>query len=214
VLQTGPDSRAVITFNDRAVAHVGDKTQVTIHAGNRTFELNAGAILTQVPKGVGRTELKSGAVITAITGTTLLVEYQPDAYLKFVLLDGTARLCLKKPGHINDCVLLRAGQMLIAGPNAKRLPDAVDVDLTRLLETCHLITDFPQLPGHDLLAKAASKQRKRKSHGSYVDTNLVIFGRGTLVSLVDPKAVAKKSDSAPVKPTPTPSADPESTPVP
>jgi hypothetical protein len=181
-LQTGSQSRAEICFRDHTVARLGDKTVLGVNSGTRTFDLESGAVLTQVPTGVGRTILKVGRITATATGATLAVECLPNAYTKFIALDGTSRLCLNNGGWGSDCMLLRAGQMMIASPEPKALPDAVDVDLNRLLETCRFITEFPPLPGHDGLVTAAAAQRKSKSHGIFAETNLVILGRGTLVT--------------------------------
>jgi len=131
---------------------------------------------------VGGTYIKVRQITATATGATLAVEYFPNAYIKFISMDGTSRLCLGTGGWGDDCVLLRAGQMIICGPDAKALPEAVDVDLNRLVATCEFITKFRRLPGHDRLVTAAALQREQKSHGSFTETNLVIFGRGTLVT--------------------------------
>ena len=94
------------------------------------------------------------------------------------------------------------------GPKAKGLPQVVDINLARFLETCQLITEFAPLPGQDRLTKSAADQRKHKSKGSLVDTNLVIFGRGTVVSQSDPNAAATSP------PSPTPSKNLGRTPIP
>jgi hypothetical protein len=141
-------------------------------------------------------------ITATATGTTLVIESLPQAYTKFISLNGTSRLCLGHSPWSQDCVLLRAGQMLIASPTPKSLPDAVDVDLGHLLETCQFITEFSELPGKDRLAEAAAAQRKRKSHGKFAETNLVIFGRGTLVSQRNAGSPAPKDGNV----TPTPSS--------
>lgn len=182
LIRTGRDSRAELSFGDKSTVRLGDNSLVKVDSKDRTFDLESGAILAQVPSQVGGTLVKVRHVTATATGTTLAVEFLPNAYIKFISLDGTSRLCVKKGAFASDCVLLRAGQMIIAGPDPKMLPDAVDVDLNRFLETCEFITKFHPLPGHDRLAKAARIQRDRKSHGSFAETNLVIFGRGTLVS--------------------------------
>ena len=64
----------------------------------------------------------------------------------------------------------------------------VDVDLKGLLQTSHLITDFPPLPSEPLLNQEVQNQEQQKENGTYSDTNLVIYGGGTLVSLTDPTA--------------------------
>jgi hypothetical protein len=208
-IQTGPESRAEIRFRDQTVARVGDNTHFGFESRSRRFDLSSGAVLAQVPSGVGRTTLRVHSITATATGTTLAVECLPQAYTKFISLDGTSRLCLKKGRWGNDCVLLRAGQMLIASADPKALPEAVDVDLNRLLETCQFITEFPALPGQDRLIKAAAAQRKSKSHGAFVDTNLVIFGRGTLVSQkTAASSNAKESGAGPATPAPLSSPSP------
>ena len=205
-VRTGVDSRAEITFADQSVVRLGDKTDLGIDSQSRTIDLKSGALLTQIPSGVGGTTLKVRDIVATATGTTLIVEYSPDQYAKFISAEGTSRLCLKRSTWSTDCVLLRPGQMIIVGPNAKMLPEAVDVDLGRFIETCHFITQFPALPGQERLVKAVAAQRHQKSHGTFADTNLVILGRGTLVSKRDAAGAPSpaKGPSDKVSPTPAP----------
>jgi hypothetical protein len=207
LIQTGPASRVEITFPDQTVIRLGDNTAVQVDSKSRTFDLDRGAVLTQVPTGVGSTIIKVHAITATATGNALVIECLPEAYTKFIVLDGTTRLCLRAGEWNRDCVLLRAGQMLIAGPKAKGLPESVDVDLTRLNQTCQFIAEFSKLPGQDRLNKAAAAQRSQKTNGAFADTNLVIFGRGTLVSQKGKNGLpAAKSVSA----SPTPSPKPNS----
>jgi FecR protein len=205
-IETGADSRAELSFRDQTVVRFGDNTVLGFESVSRTLDLSSGAVLTQVPSGVGRTTLRVRNITATVTGTTLAVEFLPKAYTKFISLDGTSRVCLKKSTWSTECVLLRAGQMMIASPDPKALPEAVDVDLSHLVETCQFITEFPKLPGYERLAKAAAVQRERKSHGTFADTNLVIFGRGTVVSQRNPDKNATPGNSAGAKSaTPAPS---------
>ena len=208
-IRTGPDSRAEISFHDHTVIRLGDKTVLGVETKSRTFDLTAGAVLTQVPGGVGSTTLKVRAITATATGNTLVVECLPQAYTKFIVLDGTSRLCLRSKGLNRDCILLRAGQMLIAGPNATNLPETVDVDLSRLNETCQFITQFPKLPDQDQLTRAAAAQHKRKSNGAFAETNLVIFGRGTLVTQKSTKgSPAAAANTVSASPSPLPKQNP------
>lgn len=195
LVRTAPDSRAEITFADKSVVRVGDNTVMSVDAKARTFDLQSGAILTQIPSRVGGTFVKVRHVIATATGTTLAVECLPNAYIKFISLDGTSRLCLKTGAWARECVLLRTGQMIITSPDPKQLPEAVDVDLNPLLATCQFITAFRPLPGHDRLLTAAAAQRDRKSKGSFAETNLVIHGRGTLVSQRDSPSSGPKTNA-------------------
>ena len=206
-LQTGPDSRAQITFGDQTLVRMGDNTRFVINSKSRKFELTSGAIFTLVPAGVGKTTVQVRGITATATGTTLVIECMPQAYTKFISLDGTSRLCLGHAVWSQDCVLIRAGQMLIAGPDPKSLPEAVDVDLTHLLETCQFITDFPELAAKSRLVKAAAVQRTRKSHGKFAETNLVIFGRGTVVSKRNSGTPGGENEAAspsPASPSPVP----------
>src|SRR5690349_8921550 len=47
-IQTGPASRAEIAFGDRTVVRLGDNTQISVDSRSRSFDLTAGAILTEV----------------------------------------------------------------------------------------------------------------------------------------------------------------------
>ena len=183
VLQTGMGSRTELTFADQTLARLSANTIFSVNKGTRNLDLADGTALMRVPKGVGA-KISTAAVTAAITGTTVIVEYHPHAYIKFISLEGTARLYLK--GRWGESVLVRPGQMLITNPDAKSLPDPVDVDLDRLLKTSLLINDFPPLGSQHLMAKESEKQQRAKSKRSLIDTNLVIFGKGTLVSLTNP----------------------------
>ena len=184
-VQTGMDSRTELTFSDQTLARLSANTVFSFNKGTRNLDLAEGAMLLQVPKGVGGAKITTAAVTAAITGTTVIVEYHPHAYIKFMSLEGTARLYLKR--RWGESVLIRPGQMLITNPDAKGgLPDPVDVDLERLLKTSLLIIDFPPLGRQNLIAKESEKQQRAKSKRTLIDTNLVIFGKGTLVSLTNP----------------------------
>src|SRR5438477_2006486 len=184
VLQTGMGSRTELTFADQTLARLSANTIFSVNKGTRNLDLADGTALMRVPKGVGA-KISTAAVTAAITGTTVIVEYHSHAYIKFISLEGTARLYLK--GRWGESVLVRPGQMLITNPDAKGgLPDPVDVDLERLLKTSLLIIDFPPLGRQNLIAKESEKQQRAKSKRTLIDTNLVIFGKGTLVSLTNP----------------------------
>ena len=172
-VRTGTDSRSELTFRDATITRLGANTIFSFDKGTRNLELGGGAILLQVPKHAGGAKITTAAVTAAITGTTVLMEYHPDSYIKFIVLEGTGRMYLKD--HPGESVLVHAGQMLITKPNASRLSDPVDVDLSRLVKTCLLITDFPPLPnfpldcaGHaDAIAAEGGRRIRRHQHGDF-----------------------------------------------
>jgi quercetin dioxygenase-like cupin family protein len=190
-VQTGLDSRTELTFSDQTLARLSANTIFNFNKGTHNLDLADGAMLLRVPKGAGGAKISTAAVTAAISGTTVIVEYHPHAYIKFISLEGTARLYLKQ--RWGESVLVRAGQMLITNPDAKSLPDPVNVDLERLLKTSRLIIDFPTLGSQNLITKESEKQQRAKSKKSLIDTNLVIFGKGTVVSLTNPAQMTAPS---------------------
>jgi len=206
---TGMDSRTELTFTDQTSARLSANTIFSFNKGTRNLDLAEGAMLLRVPKGVGSAKITTGAVTAAINGTTVIVECHRHAYLKFISLEGTARLYLKR--RWGESVLVRPGQVLITNPDAKSLPDPVDVDLERLLKTSLLIIDFPPLGSQNLIAKESEKQQRAKSKRSLIDTNLVIFGKGTVVSLTSPAQMTAASHPIAASLTPGSDAIPSST---
>ncbi len=190
-VQTGMDSRTEVTFADQTLARLSANTIFSFNKGTRNLDLADGAMLLRVPKGASGAKISTAAVTAALGGTTVIVEFHPHAYLKFITLEGTARLYLKH--RWGESVLVRAGEMLITNPDAKSLPDPVDVDLERLLKTSRLIIDFPTIGSEKLIAKETEKQQRAKSKKNLIDTNLVIFGKGTVVSLINPAQMTAAS---------------------
>src|SRR5215212_4893205 len=180
-VRTGVESRAELTFGDMTIARLGANTIFSFNEGSRTVDLGNGAILLRVPKGSGGAKIQTAAVTAAITGTTVIAEYHPKSYAKYLVLEGTMRVYLK--GTVGESILLNPGQMLIVNPNATRLPEPVDFDLARLLSTSLFIQGFKPLPSGPLMAEVQHNQLQQKAAGDLIDTNLVIFGRGTLVTL-------------------------------
>lgn len=76
---TGVQSRAELLFSDKTLTRLGANSLFTFREGTRDMDLRQGALLLQVPKGAGGAQIKTAAVTAAITGTTLMVEYQPGA---------------------------------------------------------------------------------------------------------------------------------------
>ena len=219
-VRTGIESRAELTFTDETLARLGANTIFSFDQGTRNLELGGGAMLLRVPKNAGGAQINTAAITAAITGTTIMLEYHPDAYIKFVVLEGTGRIF--RNNRVGESVLLKAGQMLIVNPKGTSLPEPVDVDLGRLMKTSALLSgDFAPLPSLNLIAQEIKVQEQAKTEQALLDTNLVIFGGGTTVTLtklaaVDQRAAVMQTtgDNSSSEPTPTPTATPSSTPTP
>ena len=88
-VRTGVESRAELTFADQTLARLGANSIFTFNEGTRNLELSGGAMLLRVPKDAGGAQIHTSAITAAITGTTIMLEYRPDAFIKFIVLEGT-----------------------------------------------------------------------------------------------------------------------------
>jgi FecR protein len=180
VVRTGEESRAEVTFSDETVVRLAANTAFDFKDGTRGLNLGEGAVLVQTPKSANGATIHAANVAAAIAGTTVMIEYHPSA-CKFLVLEGTGRLY--RPGHPGDSVLVGPGQMVIGNPNAA-VSDPVNFDIARFLKTSRFVTDFRPLRSKKLIVAESQKQEQEKSKKSLIETNLVIFGGGTRVSLI------------------------------
>src|SRR5438477_2525165 len=77
-VQTGVQSRSELTFKDKTITRLGEKTIFSVGEGARTIDLSSGQFLLYVPKKSGGAKVKMGAVTAAITGTTVLGNVNPS----------------------------------------------------------------------------------------------------------------------------------------
>jgi hypothetical protein len=180
IVRTGGDSRAELTFPDETVVRLAANTTFSFKNGTRGLNLTEGALLIQSPKRANGATIHAATVSAGITGTTSMVEYRPGVY-KFLVLEGTGRLY--RPGHFGDSVLVGPGQLVMGNPNAA-VSDPVDFDIARFVQTSRFIVDLPLLRGQKLIVAESQKQQLEKSKKTLIDTNLVIFGGGTRVSVL------------------------------
>src|SRR3984893_16521953 len=124
-LQTGEKSRSELLFQDNTLTRIGAETFFSFKTGTRDMTLEKGSMLLQVPKGLGGAKIHTAAVTAAITGTTIMMEYVPDRYIKVLVLEGSLRL--SRNGRFGDSLVLRSGQMVIMQPDAKKIPEPVNV---------------------------------------------------------------------------------------
>jgi hypothetical protein len=177
-LQTGIKSRSELLFQDNTLTRIGAETFFSFKTGTRDLTLEKGSMLLQVPKGLGGAKIRTAAVTAAITGTTIMMEYIPNQYIKVLVLEGSLRL--SRNGTFGDSLLLRPGKMVIMRPDAKRIPDPIDVDLEHIVKTSTLVNfpNSPALPSMPLIQASIDDQHEQVAKNDLVPTNLVI-GRGT-----------------------------------
>src|SRR5947207_4144868 len=189
-LQTGAKSRSELLFQDNTLTRIGAETFFSFKTGTRDMTLEKGSMLLQVPKGLGGAQIHTAAVTAAITGTTIMMEYSPGQYLKALVLEGSLRL--SRNGAFGDSLVLHPGKMVIMRPDAKKIPDPIDIDLAEIVRTSTLV-NFPGskvLPSIPLIQAAITDQAKAMAKGTLVPTNLVM-GHGTKVVLASNDQLAK-----------------------
>src|SRR5947208_9350402 len=189
-LQTGAKSRSELLFQDNTLTRIGAETFFSFKTGTRDLTLEKGSMLLQVPKGLGGATIHTAAVTAAITGTTIMMEYSPGQYLKVLVLEGSLRL--SRNGSFGDSLVLHPGKMVIMRPDAKKIPDPIDIDLAEIVRTSTLV-NFPGskvLPSMPLIQAAITDQAKAVAKGTLVPTNLVM-GHGTKVVLASNDQLAK-----------------------
>ncbi len=179
-LQTGVRSRSELLFQDNTLTRIGAETFFSFKTGTRDLTLEKGSMLLQVPKGLGGATIHTAAVTAAITGTTIMMEYIPHQYIKVLVLEGSLRL--SRNGTFGDSLILHPGKMVIMRPDAKRIPEPIDVDLAQIVQTSTLV-NFPGsavLPSMPLIDAAIETQQSQIAKRDLVPTNLVM-GHGTKV---------------------------------
>ena len=189
-LRTGEKSRSELLFQDNTLTRIGAETFFSFKTGTRDMTLEKGSMLLQVPKGLGGAKIHTAAVTAAITGTTIMMEYVPHGYIKVLVLEGSLRL--SRNGSSGDSVVLRAGKMVIMRPDAKKIPDPVDVDLKLIVKTSTLVNfsdESAPLPSMPLILAAINDQAKLLATKDLIPTNLVM--RGTKVILASNDQLAK-----------------------
>jgi hypothetical protein len=193
-VETGVKSRSELLFQDNTLTRLGAETFFSFKTGTRDLTLEKGSMLLQVPKGLGGAKIHTAAVTAAITGTTIMMEYIPMKYIKVMVLEGSLRL--SRNGFLGDSVVLTAGKMVIMRPDAKNIPEPVNVDLQHVVQTSTLV-NFPSaepLPSMNLIEDAIAAQQQQLANTNLVPTNLVI-GKGTNVIVATNDQLAKLTGS-------------------
>jgi hypothetical protein len=160
-VKTGEESRSELTFTDLTITRLNANTVFSFNKAGREVQLDSGAILFRVPKNSGGGSIRTHAVTVGITGTTVIFEYSSLGHGKLTVLEGDAHLALVD--HPDQSKHVRAGQMLDVKAGATKLSAPVEVDLSEIMRTSPLITDFPPLPSQDLIIAAINDQQASSS---------------------------------------------------
>jgi hypothetical protein len=181
-VKTGVKSRSELLFEDNTLTRVGPETIFRFTGGTRDMALERGSMLLQVPKGLGGATIHTAAVTASITGTTIMLEHQPNKDVKVLVLEGSLRLSMD--GKLGESVILTPGKMVVMPPDAKRLPTPVTVDLANVVKTSPLVTmgrgkSAEPLPSIGLINEAIGEQAKAKDNADLMPVGFLTHGAGS-----------------------------------
>jgi len=160
--------------------------------------IDKGSFLLQVPKNAGGATIRTATVTAAITGTTVMMEYSPPNWVKFICLEGEAVLTNK----FGEKITIKAGQMIVMDPDAKEFPKPVIVNVQKLMKTSILTNSkiFGELSpvAMRLIAQTVEIQMNQRREAAILPTGITVSGpdfRGGGPSGGDPRTVIISVDS-------------------
>src|SRR5207247_2411353 len=113
-VQTGVQSRSELTFKDKTITRLGEKSIFNVGGDGRTIDMGSGQFLLYVPKKAGGAKVKMGSGTAEDTGTTALGQVYPSGLVEFTVLEGSVCLFLD-----------RVGQMLKVNGGQREVDDSV-----------------------------------------------------------------------------------------
>lgn len=175
-LHTGRRSRAELTFPDQSISRIGSNSIFSFRSGSRDMEIKQGSFLLQVPKDAGGATIRTATVTAAITGTTTMMEYNPGKWIKFITLEGKAKLKMNEGGETID---VEPGQMVFMRTDAKNIPKPIMINIKKLVETSLLTgKDFKELPkqAEELVKQTIEQQKEARNRGEVTPAGVIADG--------------------------------------
>lgn len=175
-LHTGRRSRAELTFSDQSISRIGSNSIFSFRSGSRDMEIKQGSFLLQVPKDAGGATIRTATVTAAITGTTTMMEYNPGKWIKFITLEGKAKLKMNEGGETID---VGPGQMVFMRTDAKNIPKPIMINIKKLMETSRLTgKNFKELPkqAKELVEQTIEKQKEARNQGEVAPAGVIVDG--------------------------------------
>jgi FecR protein len=205
-VRTGVESRAELTFTDLTITRLGANTVFSFKQGARELDLTSGAVLLQIPPKAPAVKVITPAVTAAITGGTALFASGPPT--KFMVLEGIGTFY--PTGHPEKAVTVHSGEMMMMTADGHMTkPEKFDVKL--VVETSHLILDFPPLTNLPLILEVVNQQLAEQQMAGTTSQplarNLVdVIDVTDLNANANPILVAARIETpiTPITPTPTP----------
>lgn len=183
-VSTGVKSRAELRFPDNTLTRLGANSVFRMDQATKTVEVDKGVILLQVPKQLGGANVRTAAVTAAVTGTTLMVEFMPDGFIKIIVIEGEVDVFLNSKRSVFR-TLTPGDLWMTRSDDDSHLPAPVKIDLGRLKATSKLMdeAEFGPLGNLDQVQSALDDQAARKQDGELLVTSFRIEGRGRQVTL-------------------------------
>jgi FecR protein len=198
-VKTGTESRAELTFANASITRLGANTVFSFNEEARTIELGSGTILVNVPKSAGEITINMPVATAAISGFTGLFSTAPNSYSKIIVVEGRACVRHRHARASEACINLFAGDEFVIRPDGRFPPNAVQINLAKIVQG-PLFTKFPPLPEWNLVLAEVQKQRTNPPSGGLTDAT-------------DQDARDQNISAHPM-PTPKPIAIPKPTPQP
>lgn len=194
---TGSRSKSDVSLS-KGFFRVGSDTGVQVVTSNQ-LSLEKGIMLAGSNPGRflrPSVNIQAPGYKMQLKGTAQIACY-PGHYMKITVLEGSIRVALQS--LTGEWETLEPGQMLIISPSDKRLPEPVEVDISRLAATSQLIGGaFAELSTQGLINDAAAAQGLAFSMGDLVQTPFQFTGASPEVglSLANRKAAAENQANA------------------
>jgi hypothetical protein len=160
-VRTGTESRAELTFADLTVTRLGENTIFSFNEAARELNVTKGAVLVEVPSKAPAAKISTAGVTAGVMGGTALFATGPP--VKFMVLEGAGTFY--PTGHPERAVTVHAGEMVMMTADG-RITQPTKFNVQLVLETSHLIVDFPDLANLPLILDVVNQQLAEQSAGT------------------------------------------------
>ena len=160
-VRTGIESRAELTFADLTVTRLGENTIFSFNEAARELTVTKGAILLEVPSKAPAAKISTAGVTAGVMGATALFATGPPT--KFMMLEGIGTFY--PTGHPERAVTVHAGEMVMMTADG-HITQPTKFNVQLVLQTSHLIVDFPALANLPLILDVVNQQLAEQSAGT------------------------------------------------
>jgi hypothetical protein len=159
----------------------GGVLRLSRDAALRDGRLEAGTVLVSSARGLVRAKpelLKVGRAELTCRGTALIAK-TPQGGVKVTCLEGHLSM-----GWDKQRLRIEAGRMILIDRRMGEVPDTVEINLERLLETSALTRhDRDALPGASAIEREIQRQRKALARGRLVASGVALKDSGHTASV-------------------------------